>query len=246
MGSSLVVITDVGPDPDDTKALLIAAVFHAEGRLKLRAVIANGGGQAVERAALALALLDHLRVDVPVGVGSAGEPYEPSGHEYALAGVCVDAARPRLRDGRALLARTLEDAADNELTVVCISSLRDFADACRDSPELVLRKVRQLSVMGGLRADTRAAGGWAADDAVNNRFDLAAADAVYAFCFKRGLPLLLTSRHAVPMLAMQLARSFALCSECPVRATRERARGAAGGGAHPRAAHVRDPLPACR
>lgn len=208
-----------------------AAQPHPDARhlcgpvLHQRAVIANGGGQAIERAALALTVLDHLSVsDVPVGIGSAGKPYEPSGHEYSLEGFSVEAATPRLEDGALLLRRTLEDAAPNELTVVCISSLRDFADALADYPDLVLRKVKQLSVMGGLRRDEGAPGGWAADDAVNNSFDLDAARELYTFCFERGLPLVLTSRHAVPMLAMQLAHSFALSSDCPVRANIQKRR----------------------
>jgi hypothetical protein len=51
--SGLVVITDVGPDPDDAKALLVAATFHHQRAVRLLGVVANGGHQAVERGVLA-------------------------------------------------------------------------------------------------------------------------------------------------------------------------------------------------
>lgn len=43
---------------------------------------------------------------------------------------------------------------------------------------------------------------------VNNGFDQAAAAAVTEFCFQRGVPLTVVSRMAVPMLPMQLAKSY--------------------------------------
>jgi hypothetical protein len=83
-------------------------------------------------------------------------------------------------------------------------------------PELVRRKVATVAVQGGLVADASAPAGWAPDTSQNNEFDRAAAAAVYAFCFAHGLPLTVTSRHAVPTIPMQLARSFAERTACPV------------------------------
>ena len=39
---------------------------------------------------------------------------------------------------------------------------------------------------------------------------------MYDFCFARHVPLVVTSRHAVPMLPMQLARSFAERSDSQI------------------------------
>jgi hypothetical protein len=80
----------------------------------------------------------------------------------------------------------------------------------------VLRKVQTVAVQGGLVADAAAAAGWAPDTSVNNDFDKAAAALVYAFCFAHGVPMTVTSRHAVPVIPMQLARSFADRTDCPV------------------------------
>jgi hypothetical protein len=49
-----------GPDPDDVKALLIAAILHNQGHVWLRAVVCNGGSSARDRARLARCVLDHV------------------------------------------------------------------------------------------------------------------------------------------------------------------------------------------
>ncbi|KAG8470057.1 hypothetical protein KFE25_006512 [Diacronema lutheri] len=74
--------------------------------------------------------------------------------------------------------------------MLLISGLRDFADIVLAQPGLVLRK--------------------------NNAFDLAAADVVYGFCFAHGIRMSVVSRNAVPLLPMQLARSFAVRTESEV------------------------------
>ena len=202
------MIADPGPDPDDVKAILVAGVLHRLGAIRFAALVANGGGQALRRAQLARCVLVHVGVaDVPVGIGSEGKAYEAQPHEYALEGV-DQVPRAALDDGHALLLRTLRAAPPSSLTVCCISSLRDFADVIAAEPTLVLAKVVRLVVQGGLqRVDD--ASPWRPDSSVNNDFDAAAADAVYTFALARGLPLTVVSRFAVPMLPMQLARSFA-------------------------------------
>jgi hypothetical protein len=76
--------------------------------------------------------------------------------------------------------------------------------------------VRTVAVQGGVVADPSSPSGWAPDTSQNNEFDREAAAVVYDFCFRRGVPMTVTSRHAVPVIPMQLARSFAERTECPV------------------------------
>lgn len=241
-GFSLLVVTDVGPDPDDAKALLIAATLHKQKLLTLRGVIANGGRQARARARLARCLLDHVGCgDVPVGVGSAGRPHAARPYEYTLPGYGDEGADARLVDGARLFAEVLKQVPPRSLRVVLISSLRDFADVIGAHAELVLAKVHTVAVQGGLlpaggggsggrgcsaggaagaggdgAGGDGGADGWEPDTSVNNMFDMEAARAVYAFCFEKGLLMTVTSRNAVPMLPMQLARSFAERTKCPV------------------------------
>jgi hypothetical protein len=206
-----------GPDPDDIKALLVAATLHNQGNVCLRAVVANGGGAARDRARLARCVLDHVGAeDVPVGVGSDGVQSVPAQpHEYALDGYAA-APDARLRIGAELLVEALAAAPGQSVKVVCISSLRDFADLVAAQPELVRDKVCEVAVQGGLVPDASALAGWAPDTSQNNEFDREAATAVYGWCFAHGMPMTVTSRFAVPYIPMQLARSFAERTECPV------------------------------
>ncbi|KAG8460936.1 hypothetical protein KFE25_010687 [Diacronema lutheri] len=88
-------------------------------------------------------------------------------------------------------------------------------DVIAAEPELFLARTREVTVMGGLTWDD-ANTKWRPDSSVNNGFDQPGAEAVYDFCFSRGVPLTVVSRMAVPILPMQLAKSFAVRTHCPV------------------------------
>lgn len=202
--------------PTDVKALLVAATLHMMGHVVLRAIVANGGCQATERAVLGLAILEALGIeDVPVGVGSDGkqvrcacmraravrEPrvhapnlhhvhaeslhvqpprlilrhapcapphaeratararapqYDAQPHEFRLDGFDrVD--RTRLWDGAELLRSLVLGAEPRSLTIVCISSLRDFADLIAGFPDEVGSAVGEVAIQAGLEAADGAA-----------------------------------------------------------------------------------------
>lgn len=235
----LVIVTDPGPDPDDVKTILSSAIKHRSGQVHLHGVVCNGGHQAEPRARLAKALLKYLRCDdIPVAIGSSGKAYEPKPHEYAFPGV-EDVRPSELRQGRELLLELLERAAPRSLTFLMISAMTDLADVMRDHPELVEAKVRHIVVMGGLQrkaaapapdgdsgngaasgdgdSGNGAASGdgdgdsfrWEPDTAVNNNYDSESAQRMYSFCQKRGVPMSVVSRNAVPNLPMALAKEFA-------------------------------------
>ena len=203
------MVTDPGPDPDDVKAILVLAVLHQQGDLELVGVVCNGGGQPLARARLARCILDAVgEADVPVGVGSEGKAYDAMPHEYAIAGYdAVDDSR--LVPGHDLVMRALRESPQGGLTIIIISSLRDFADAIMADDALVRDRVAFVSIMGGLQPSADAPFGYEPDTSVNNGFDMEAAALVYNWCFASGVPMAVVSRFAVPMLPMQLARSFA-------------------------------------
>jgi len=105
----LVIVTDPGPDPDDIKALLM------QNKIVLRVVIAKGGQQAESLARLARCVLNLVGVFVvPVGIGSAGKPYQAQPHEYKLEGFeDVDAS-------------TLQEGSQLLLSVLCASHLPEW------------------------------------------------------------------------------------------------------------------------
>lgn len=184
------------------------------GALTVRGVITNGGMQPQARATLARCILDALGLPaVPVGIGSEGKEYSCQPHEYRIAGYeQVDIKR--LLDGSALLLSVLRESAPKSLTVVCISSLRDLADAMSAQPALVEAKVAEVAIQAGLERGEDSS--WVPDSSVNNGFDMEGAALVYRYCFERGLPMSVVSRFAVPMLPMQLAKSFSETTDCPV------------------------------
>lgn len=198
-GATVICITDPGPDPDDAKALLLLAMAHKHAHINLAAVIANGGGRPARRAQLARLILDRVgEPAVPVGIGSAGIPIPEQPYECAMRG--YDAVSlARLLDGKALLARTLSRASTRSLTMLLISGLRDFADFVTSQPGLVLRKVRTVTIQGGLISNAASPFGYVPDTSQNNAYDPAAAELVYNFCFTHGIRMNVVSRDAVPV-----------------------------------------------
>mmetsp|Transcript_1839 Transcript_1839/g.4600 ORF Transcript_1839/g.4600 Transcript_1839/m.4600 type:complete len:996 (-) Transcript_1839:291-3278(-) len=212
----IVISTDPGPDPDDIKTILILAMLHKQSAVSLRAVICSGGQQPEKRAALGKCLLNHLgESNVPVGIGSRGKEYSAQPHEYLLEGHGQVREDADLVEGHALLMQILREARPKSLTMVCVASLRDFADAMLADPDLFVAKVAVVAIQGGLERDDEDSP-WRPDTSVNNMFDIEGAAHVYQFCFERGVPMTVTSRLAVPLLPMQLARSFAESTNCPV------------------------------
>ena len=205
----LVIVTDPGPDPDDVKSITTSAIQHKAGKIRVHGVVCNGGHQALQRAKLAQALLNYLGAhDIPVAVGSAGKPYTPQPHEYAFPGV-EDVQESELREGKELIRSILERAGPHSLTFLMISAMTDIAELMQEQPELVLAKVRHLSIMGGLHRTEQPDGEggvvWEPDTAVNNNWDMESAQLMYSFCFERGIPMSVVSRNAVPNLPMSLA-----------------------------------------
>jgi len=197
----VLLVTDAGPDPDDVKALLVLALAHMHGHVRLSAVIANGGGRPDRRAQLVRLILDRIgEPAVPVGVGSAGVSVTEQPHECSMRGFeAIDPAR--LLDGTALLVRTLARAQPRGVTMLLISGLRDFADVVKAQPELVVRKVGAVAIQGGLVPDSASPFGYSPDTSQNNAFDPEAAKVVYDFCFARGIRMSVVSRNAVPVRA---------------------------------------------
>jgi hypothetical protein len=197
------------------KAIIVAAMHHLAGEVNLRGVVCNGGAQPERRAKLARCLLDQIGApDIPVGIGSAGKEHIAGAHEFDFDGIDgVDDSR--LHDGVDLLLSALVAAEPHSLSFLLISSLRDFADCIIEHEELVLAKVQTVAIMGGLTRESPQHA-WKPDTSMNNYFDIEAAELVYRWCFENGVPMRVTSRHAVPMLPMGLACSFADVSDSTV------------------------------
>lgn len=197
------------PGPDDLKSLAILATRH-NVLLTLRAVICNGGRQAEDRASLARCFFDNLgnthASKIPVGVGSAGEPYTAADHEYDIDGWdLVD--RRQFENGHTMLRRIVRYAAPHSLTFLCTSSLRDLCDLIAADEDGFTQACERVVIQGGVTL--LANGEYQPDSSQNNLLDLSAAEKVYSVLVQRNIPATIIGRDAVPLIPMQLARSFA-------------------------------------
>ena len=77
----VVLVADPGPDPDDVKVIMMAAAQHRAGEIEIAGILANGGHQARERAALARVVLHAFGQEtrIPIGVGCPGEKRDVEG-----------------------------------------------------------------------------------------------------------------------------------------------------------------------
>ena len=89
-----------------------------------------------------------------------------------------------------------------------ISALTDMRKVIDDRPSLLLQKVKEVCVMGGIEQNED--GKWVPDTAQNNKYDQESAAIVYTFCLEEQIPLRVISRDAVPGLRMTLAKEFAV------------------------------------
>lgn len=200
-------------DPDDIKALCVAAQAHRSGALRLRGVIGTArsavaleGAVGWRRPALARAVMKHLGCsDVPVGIGGCKEATLAGSHTFP--GYFPDVEASEMSPACVLLQKVFENAKPASLTVVAIAAMDDLATFIAEKSDLVARKLSRVFVQGGIVQNDQ--GDWEPDTSGNVAGDARpAALAVYAFCCKRGVPLSIYSREAVPKLPMALAKSL--------------------------------------
>ena len=188
---NIIDITDPGKDLDDEQKFLLLAGLQHVGLVNLLGVVANLE-PAPQRAKLAKGTLRLLGMDdVPVGIGTdcfrGGENLKYEGDvDYAK-----DVKPEELQHGYTLLVRLLESAADKSAVICCNSGLTDVAQLLIMEPDLVKAKVKEVVIMGGVKAtcsetmriDTVTGPDkvqyMIPDDAANNAFDWPAALYLY-------------------------------------------------------------------
>ncbi|KAJ1459125.1 hypothetical protein M885DRAFT_460395 [Pelagophyceae sp. CCMP2097] len=194
---ALVLISDVGQDPDDEMALILLRSLVEEGLVDCEGVVCNLQ-PASRRALLARGTLDVLGLGaVPVAVGSDGGSKEHADSFSLSARHYMPEELSAQLDGQALLRDLYDKAPLGGLHLLCISSLTDAADFVRSHPELFAAKTKSVTIMGGvLPFDATDGAPLLPDSAHNNTFDFASAEYVYATVQALRIPLVVLSRHA--------------------------------------------------
>ena len=198
----VIVISDLGEDPDDEFNLIVAAGLARRGLIKIRAVVANLV-PSLERALLGKGMLKVLGFgDVPVGVGSncGGESFVP--YNSCFDDVPYLADPSEVRSGLEVLTEALENCDDGQATLLLISSLTDATELLKRRQRLFVRKVKHVVIMAGVRQ--RNSRPWLTrrgflvpDSAANNNFDPPAARYLLSRLQELSVPLTILSRHAV-------------------------------------------------
>jgi len=145
------IIIDTDPGIDDALAIMLAA---ASPEVDLLGLVAVAGNVGLDRTAPnAAALADLLRLDVPVGRGSALPLWRTPTHasqvhgENGFGGYELPASTRVLEPGVPLLARLIEQSAE-PVTVVAIGPLTNIAQLMNEHPATA-RKIERIVLMGG-------------------------------------------------------------------------------------------------
>ena len=146
----VILDSDIGSDCDDVGALAVLHALAARGEAEILATM------ACNSATYGAPCLDVIntyygRPHIPTGCWKGNLP-EPSLYHRAL----VERFPSRLRDARdapdavELYAEILESQPDHSVVIVTIGTLNNLAQLLEIFPERVTRKVRFVSVMGGI------------------------------------------------------------------------------------------------
>mmetsp|Transcript_154871 Transcript_154871/g.288799 ORF Transcript_154871/g.288799 Transcript_154871/m.288799 type:complete len:875 (-) Transcript_154871:69-2693(-) len=195
----LVIITDPGQDLDDEMTFILLRCLQGIGLVDVLCVVTNLH-PSFKRALLCRGALDMLgMLDVPVGYGSDGgdtagkhqddfvktAPYMPS---------VTSQQAFSLPAGRTLLYRVFDQAPNKSLSLCLISSLKDAALFLRDNEAIFVAKVKEVTIMGGVKFPISPGQYMQPDSAHNNEFDRASAEFFYKRCQVLGIPLIIVSR----------------------------------------------------
>lgn len=202
-----ILIVDPFSDPDDINLVTMWARWVKEGRVAPPAAVIATLRPAIERAELLKGVLNALDLPgVPVGVGSemVGKP-----HPYVWAGLRSSGVE---LDGKALLIRTLEQAAPGSVRLFVMAGMRTPAEVAEEQPELFRRAVGKVVIMGGVKvADgqtvvlTEAGFIEPTQLVANNNFDLEAAKSLYRQCQLLGVSTITTTTFAAQAAKVSLA-----------------------------------------
>lgn len=202
----VLIVTDAGVDLDDEFALILAAALQREGLIVVPAVM-TAMKPTIDRARLVKGTMTELGYgrdlpDILVGMGLSmiekrnGEPCPTEANCPYLAPVAL------LHMGDEKFIEVLLDAEPKSITLVLQSGFTDAAALALFHGQLLASRVQEVVVMGGVMSDANGSvllenGLMVPDDANNNTFNFSAAQIFYTWCQQQGVPMVITTRHAV-------------------------------------------------
>lgn len=186
------VITDPGLDPDDLVNAWLLVKLQQQGLISVVGMTANFA-PALQRARLLKQVLNQLgATTIPVACGSeCHSTHGPREYEFDF----PLANEAELAKSNLLVTLLKERIQDKSLSLLLISGLTDIAEAIRKFPKLLIRKLKEVYIMGGAS--------WQADQMIadptasNNRFDQTLnSQIVYDFFVNNRISLRVFTRYA--------------------------------------------------
>lgn len=200
----LLILTDIGRDPDDMAALTVAAALTRQHLANVIGVVSTLT-PAMRRAELARYTLDSLGLmDVPVAVGSDLPSLNIADvHEYEFSHL-PEGNRQHV-NATQLFNDVLEKAEDSSLNILVIASFADLArylTASKRAQQLLKQKVNSLTIMGGIATNNDQIlydpqGFIIPDNSANFEFDVPASYFTIRYCQLARIPMTFVSRYAV-------------------------------------------------
>jgi len=198
--TKIIMMGEYGTDPDEALSVILACWLVQMGYIELLAFIGNHV-HALRRAQAAKYVLNRNGLPhVPVGMGERG--FGSTSKEVEDNPLFL-APATQIQHGRPLLKWTLEHSEDNSVVLVLNSGMTDAVWLLMDDPDLFLRKVRKVVVMGGLEMEGDEPKltnegfiipSLGPNGAANNCFDPGATLHLYDFLQRHGVETLTTTR----------------------------------------------------
>lgn len=193
---NIIMYGDFGMDLDDEFAAVMLKHLINTQNVNVLAVIANLC-PAIERAAIIKGTLNELGLEnIPVGVGTEVVPLKQYKYEKDI----PYATRAGLLNGKELAVNALQKAEDNSVTLVLNSGLTDVTELLTEHQELFTRKVKSVSIMGGVQTlndEVHLTGHYIQPDSANNiTFDWPSGVWLFAKLQDLGIPMTIVTRNA--------------------------------------------------
>ncbi len=151
-GTPIVIFdTDMGPDIDDALALAMVHEYANRGMAQLAAVTLSRNSDTGARYNDAVNTF-YCRPNIPIGVYRGSTPHDGSEDGFTrdmIGRYPYNLDMSTVREGHLVMRDVLEAAPDNSVVIIQVGFSTNTARLLEEYPDLVARKARLLSVMGG-------------------------------------------------------------------------------------------------
>lgn len=155
--SNIILITDIGKDPDDTIALHLLCKLHKADKINLLGIIVNCGDYKtlVKRAKLVRNILSQFDLELPICFDSNANVSNALSYDqntYNAPHIAFKNAHKKYKyiskDIFQFLDTTLSLCGDQSVTLDICSTFNDIAKYLGYNPKLFLSKIKDLYIMG--------------------------------------------------------------------------------------------------